>query len=249
MSACLVPDPPGPPRLRGLPTWASHPSFWTAPRNKSRGVENRSPAPVDSRSASWAFGRAFAPPAPLPAPPARNTAAAGRAAARAVVEPKPTNARHILGAFQFSVLVKTASEILPGDESNLATLQRVIATVPVENRWYPVLQRYISQLGARVVGLCGKPGGGPGHGHAPRPGEKRIGYEGKISGLRFDRFGDFEGFWLDTEDGKRTFRSREKEVEKLVSDAWARRIAVLVIVESEDRNEPQSIVLRPPADP
>jgi hypothetical protein len=30
----------------------------------------------------------------------------------------------------------------------------------------------------------------------------------------------------------------------------ARRIAVLVIVESEDRNEPQSIVLlRPPADP
>ena len=189
-------------------------------------------------------------PAPLPAPPARNTAAAGRAAARAVVEPKPTNARHILGAFQFSVLVKTASEILPGDESNLATLQRVIATVPVENRWYPVLQRYISQLGARVVGLCGKPGGGPGHGHAPRPGEKRIGYEGKISGLRFDRFGDFEGFWLDTEDGKRTFRSREKEVEKLVSDAWARRIAVLVIVESEDRNEPQSIVLlRPPADP
>ena len=113
-----------------------------------------------------------------------------------------------------------------------------------------MLQRYISQLGARVVGLCGKPGGGPGHGHAPRPGEKRIGYEGKISGLRFDRFGDFEGFWLDTEDGKRTFRSREKEVEKLVSDAWARRIAVLVIVESEDRNEPQSIVLlRPPADP
>lgn len=178
-------------------------------------------------------------PAPLPkTPPTVNALPAREAAASAAVKRKRNKARHILGAFQFSVLVKTANEILPVDERNLAALRRVIATVPVENRWYPVLHRYLSQLGARVVGLGGKPGD-----------EERISYEGKVSGLRFDRFGDFEGFWLDTEDGQRTFRSREKEVEKLVRDAWARRIAILVIVEVEDRKEPQSIVLlRHPVD-
>jgi hypothetical protein len=143
----------------------------------------------------------------------------------------------------------------------------VIATVPLENRWYPVLRRYLSQLGGRIKGLGGETGHGAGHGlghgHEPsdhdhdehgfgeheRHEEKRISYEGKVSGLIFDRFGDFEGFWLDTEDGKRSFRSREKEIEELVREAWIRRIAILVIVEKEEREEPQSIVLlRPPVD-
>ena len=51
--------------------------------------------------------------------------------------------------------------------------------------------------------------------------EERIGCEGKVTGLIFDRFGDFEGFWLDTEDGRRHFRSREKEVEELMRTAWS----------------------------
>jgi len=198
----------------------------------------------------------------------------GQTATRNAVEKRPSKARHILGAFQFSVLVKTAREILPVDERTIAALQRVIATVPVENRWYLVLTRYLSQLGARVVGLGGQTSGGPTHGQGLRPAglcpagrgpvatslagsgaggigavEDRISHEGKISGLIFDRFGDFEGFWLDTEDGKRSFRSREKEVEKLVRDAWIKRIAVLVLVKHKDQNEPLSIVLlRYPAD-
>jgi hypothetical protein len=212
-------------------------------------------------------------PAPKLAPPPNITVATPeiiRKTNRAAVAPgrKPSPSRHILGAFQFSVLVKTAKEILPGDERALKALQRVIATVPLENRWYPVLRRYLSQLGGRIKGLggetghgAGHPGHGSGHGHEPgehehgehgfgeheRHEEKRIGYEGKVSGLIFDRFGDFEGFWLDTEDGKRSFRSREKEIEELVREAWIDRIAILVIVEKDERDEPQSIVLlRPP---
>jgi L-Lysine epsilon oxidase N-terminal/L-lysine epsilon oxidase C-terminal domain len=182
-------------------------------------------------------------PTQLPAPPTVNTR--GIEAGLAEAPPrKPTRSRHVIGSFQFSVLVKTEHEMLPVDERTLTALKRVIATVPLENRWYPVLQRYLSQVDHRIISLGGKPG--PGH-HPP--GEERVCYEGKVSGLRFDRFGDFEGFSLDTEDGERTFRSREKEVEKLVREAWAGRIPILVIVEKDNRKEPQSIVLlRPPAD-
>ena len=160
-----------------------------------------------------------------------------------MVERKPTPPRHIVGAFQFSIQVKTAKEILPVDERTLTLLQRVASKVPLENRWYPVFQRYVSQLGGRVKALGGRPRPGP------APSEKRIGYEGKVCGLVFDRFGDFEGFWLDTEDGQRCFRSREREIEDLVRAAWSRRIPILVIVEKEEGEEPQKIVfLRPPVD-
>src|SRR5271157_1374931 len=192
-------------------------------------------------------------PAPQPRTrPPVDTPAARQKTNRATVQPKPSKARHILGAFQFSIQVQTAKEILPRDERILTALQRVIATIPLENRWYPVFHRYMSQLGDRIGALGGKPDGGkgegPGRGHEPRGAEDRIGYEGKVCDLSFDRFGDFEGFWLDTEDGKRCFRSREREVEELVRDAWARRIAIIVIVDKEDRDDPKSIVLlRPPA--
>lgn len=87
---------------------------------------------------------------------------------RAAVARKPTSSRHILGAFQFSIQVKTAREILLKDERSLQALQRVVTRVPVENRWYPVLQRYMSQLTGRVHavggGVTGKGGGATGTG-------------------------------------------------------------------------------------
>jgi hypothetical protein len=185
---------------------------------------------------------------PAPLPSGRNNPPPPRVNVARAVGRKPTPPRHILGAFQFSVQVKTATEILPVDERTLTLIERVAGRIPLENRWYPVFQRYIQQLGGRVTGL----GGGRPHPHPhPEPphGEERIGYEGKVSGVLFDRFGDFEGFWLDTEDGKRRFRSREKEIEELVREAWERRIPILVIAEKEERQEPQTIVLlRPPAD-
>jgi len=181
-------------------------------------------------------------PAPRPQPPVRiNTPLQRANATRAVAEPKHSSARHILGAFQFSIQVKTAEQILPVDQRTYSALQRVIATVPIENRWYPVLLRYISQLGGRITGLGGQPGGGPPH-------KDELCYEGKICGLHFNRFGDFEGFWLETEKGKHKFLSGEKEVERLAREAWERRIPVQIIVDHDDCAEPISIVyLHPPA--
>ena len=61
--------------------------------------------------------------------------------------------------------------------------------------------------------------------------EERILFTGKIAGLIFDHFGDFEGFILDTEDGERRLFSREKEIEELAERAWRERLRITVCVE------------------
>jgi hypothetical protein len=191
---------------------------------------------------------------PAPQPTGQTTvvfeAAAPSRVNRATADRKHTPSRHILGAFQFSIQVKTASDMLPSDERDLRALERVATKVPLENRWYPVLQRYIKQLTGRVTALGGKVSDHDhDHHHHHEPDEEPIGYEGKVSGLIFDRFGDFEGFWLDTEDGRRHFSSREKEVEELIRSVWSKRIPILVIVEKQDGEKLRRIVLlRPPAD-
>jgi hypothetical protein len=91
-----------------------------------------------------------------PPPPPRATrqfiAAANAAAAT-------SKARYIIGAFQFSVEVKKAGDILVADRRRLTMLNRVIATVPIENRWYPVLKRNLDQITQRATALGGQPGG------------------------------------------------------------------------------------------
>ncbi len=181
---------------------------------------------------------------------AARTTAAPAATAAAVVERRPT-ARHFLGAFQFSVLVQTRREILPIIERAQANLRRVIGAIPHENRWYPVIQRYLQQVTGKVIGLGGGQGeGGPGpRGHEHERHEKHRRFEGKVAGLRYDRFGDFEGFWLRTEDGLRQFSTRERGMESVAREAWRERISVLVITEEHEPHEPVSIVfLRPPSE-
>jgi hypothetical protein len=171
------------------------------------------------------------------------------------------NSRHIVGAFQFSVLVQTSKEILPIIERTLVNLRRVVGTIPHENRWYPVMQRYLSQVAKRIKAL----GGGDGHiredGHdldlreeQPRDvdhdrREERAQDEGKIAGLCYDGFGDFEGFWLRTKDGSRKFSSKERELESIVTKAWRQRIALIVLTEKSEPDKPVSIVfLRGPSE-
>lgn len=67
---------------------------------------------------------------------------------------------------------------------------------------------------------------------------------GKVAGLIYDHFGDFEGFLLETDDGEHHFRSHERRIEDLVKRAWAERIVTTVFVERHERHRPRSIVLR-----
>jgi hypothetical protein len=106
-----------------------------------------------------------------------------------------------------------------------------------------VWKKYIEIVGAKVGGLGVDPGtippslgGYPGH---PRHGGDRDrghAATGKIAGVCYDRFGDFEGFDLRTEHGEeRRYRAREKEIERLVLEAWRDRWVVTVM--AEDRHE------------
>jgi hypothetical protein len=65
-----------------------------------------------------------------------------------------------------------------------------------------------------------------------------------VSGLLFDRFGDYEGFCLQTEDGERRFFSREKEIDELTERAWRERLRIEVWVERDALHRPLGIVVR-----
>jgi hypothetical protein len=81
------------------------------------------------------------------------------------------------------------------------------------------------------------------HEHEHEHGEELISFHGKIAGLFYDRYGDFAGFALDTEDGARHFKSRERGIEQLAQRAWEERIPVTVFAERDDPDEAQMILL------
>ncbi len=68
---------------------------------------------------------------------------------------------------------------------------------------------------------------------------------GKIMGLGYDRFGDFEGFLLLTESGEEvSFLARERAIEDLAREAWKDRMVVSVFVEPPHIHIPVLILLR-----
>jgi hypothetical protein len=131
----------------------------------------------------------------------------------------------------------------------------------VKSRWYPVLQRYIDQIGGRVRGFGGDPGkilpSPTGdvpdsryqhcdyHDHG-----RRSQFTGKVVGIVYDRFGDFTGFLLLTEAGREMeFFAREHAVEHLVQRAWRKRILITVFVHESRPTYPAWIVLRQAREP
>lgn len=78
-----------------------------------------------------------------------------------------------------------------------------------------------------------------------RYGEERFGLTGKISGITYDHFGDFDGFVLELFDGhEHRFFSHEHRVEEVVREAWEDRIVTTVIPEHEDHLRVEAIVLQ-----
>ena len=184
-------------------------------------------------------------------PPRRRKASAVEMAA----QPRPRSWRYVVGTFQVKIPVSTGKVMLFAEENTLAIMKWRLQQMAPSNRWYPVLQRYISYIAARVDGLGGnadaiKPSlqGVPPDRRKER-GEERIGYTGKVSALIYDRFGDFEGFILDTEDGNRRFRAREPEIEQVVNRCWSERILTSVFVELDAPHRPEEIVLHCPPKP
>jgi len=65
------------------------------------------------------------------------------------------NWRYVAGTFQVRIPVTTKDTILAPEENTLAIMKARLQAMSPANRWYPVLQRYILYISARVDGLGG----------------------------------------------------------------------------------------------
>jgi hypothetical protein len=185
-------------------------------------------------------------------PPAEATPAEAKTTPTTVVE------RYTVGSFRVKIPVGTPHTLLPAEEDTLAILKARLDVRPTTDRWYPVLKKYVEYVAGRVDGLGGDAGaippsfggapvrGGkpaPGTGHGGDVGGYREEWEctGKVIGLLFDHFGDFEGFILDTDRREYRFVSRERHVRDLAEIAWRERLRLTVVAE---RPEPGDEVHR-----
>jgi hypothetical protein len=62
-------------------------------------------------------------------------------------------------------------------------------------------------------------------------------------------FGAALGFSLNTEEGGRTFRSREREIKELAERAWRERLRLTVRVTHHEPHRSLSIIVREPPTP
>jgi hypothetical protein len=162
------------------------------------------------------------------------------------------NWRYVTGTFGVTVPVVDDPTLLARDQDTLAILRWRLDHFAAGSRWRPVLERLVSYIGRRVDGAGGDAGAvGPSlwgfHHRGPKPvggSEQGREWTGKVSDLVFDKFGDFEGFWLETWDGKVRFTACEPEIEDLARQAWTERILVSVYAEAGSPERPRAIVFR-----
>ena len=65
----------------------------------------------------------------------------------------------------------------------------------------------------------------------------------KICALVFDRYGDFDGFVLDTDDGEVRYHSQGKDLRDLAERAWQDRLRVTVWSENDRPHRVRSVEL------
>ena len=222
------------------------------------------------RRGSTRIGLLPAPPPPPPQAPRIAIAAVAaatptRVGKRAVAPFDPETSftwRQTLGSFQVRIPVTTKKVMLAIEENTLAILKWRLGHKKAPYRWRPVWERQIDLVTARVEGLGGDPerippslggfqGGRrepPDRDHDPDDDRDQDDATGKIEGVIYDRFGDFEGFDLLTLHGRRLrYHAREEEIEELVLTAWRERIVVAVVAEGgagERVTRPIRIILR-----
>lgn len=141
---------------------------------------------------------------------------------------------YAVGGFRVRIPVTTSDKILPSEENTLAIMKWRLLEMAPSNRWYPVLERYISYLSGRVDGLGGNSGGilpSP-VGVLPRkPLPSEHVYTGKVCEIHFDCFGCFDGFVLESCKDSHAFKTRERGIEEIVLRACKERLMLTVVVE------------------
>jgi hypothetical protein len=144
----------------------------------------------------------------------------------------------VIGTTQFDIRVKTGPEILPRLERNLSVLKHIALSIPTANRWYPVFERYLADLGDRVRALGTDPdeiGPSPtGSGRPDEPEHAGREHTGRVKELVYDCAGAFEGFVLDDCRRERFFVTCERSVEEVVRRACRNRDKITVYTEDDD---------------
>lgn len=149
--------------------------------------------------------------------------------------PVMRNWRYVTGTFQVKIPVTTGEVMLRPDEDTLAVMKWRLLQLAPTNRWHPVLERYISYLGARVAGLGGRPDEIPpspdGAPLQPGTGPATTSYTGRVEEVIYDCFGRFEGFVLSGCCGTRAFRSSECAFAEILLEACQGCLLVTVSIE------------------
>lgn len=190
------------------------------------------------------------PPPPIDQPRIQRRAAGTRDARRAPPNP---NWRYVVGSFQLTVPVETEAALLWPEENVLAIFKWRLEHLPKSDRWYPVLLRYLGYLERRVTAFGGdpvkvlpSPTGAPPPKRGGRGGDGgEAEHTGKVLGVVYDRFGDFEGFELETLDGeRRAYPSLEPEIGELALRALRERLLISVYSDAEPPHEIRRIIVR-----
>jgi hypothetical protein len=156
--------------------------------------------------------------------------------------------RYVVGTFQVKIPVSGGKAMLLAEENTLAIMKWRLQQMAATNRWYAVLQRYISYISGRVEGLGGNPDAiPPSLSGAPTQGigEKELSsYTGKICEVIYDCFGDLTGFVLESCCDRHSFKTCEKGIGEIVLRACREHMVVSVYVESGPQKRIREIVVR-----
>lgn len=157
--------------------------------------------------------------------------------------------RRILGSCDFRIEVSKAELLVDQTTRNLSVLRHVLLTIPTDNRWYPLMQRYVHQLGVKLDALGGDatqvhpnpdgsgrpqdPDARPGeveypYGKPDRPGKGER-FRGLVEDVLYDCHGRFRGFVLASCEARRVYEGCEGRLEMLVLRACRERSEMTVL--------------------
>jgi hypothetical protein len=139
------------------------------------------------------------------------------------------------GSFRLTVPVADEAEMLPQEVRHLAFLRYVAEKRAPSNRWTPVFARWTALLSDKVRALGGDPTAVPPSlidptppPHKPEPGDDEC-FVGKVACLRYDCFGDFEGFVLESCAREHFIPAREPAIERIAHRACMERSILRVV--------------------
>lgn len=165
----------------------------------------------------------------------------------------------IIGSAEFRIPVSKAELILGEELRTLSVFKHIATTIPGDNRWYPLMQRYVHHLGLKVDALGGDAAAvqpnpdGSGRPYEPRPDGGGAGsggglppldgdaFSGLVREVLYDCHGRFVGFVLVSCGTSRAFRGCEPALEQLVLRSCRDRLELQVTAK---RGEIRHIVVR-----